>query len=71
MTDFNLSEKIVRRHNNKKYPYSEFHNCFLEKDVKEFIKRLKEEFCYTITHKENGNCSACEWIDKICGEELR
>lgn len=66
MTSFNLSEKIMRI--SKKY--RDF-DCIDIKDVKEFIRLLKE--------KCNKNCDECPFayingkceIDKLAGEKLK
>jgi len=39
-----------------------------EKDVKEFIKRLKEKFCYCT---RIYSCVNCATIDKLAGDEFK
>lgn len=44
---------------------------YWESDVKEFIKRLKERFCY-FPDKDGtpADCPNCDGIDKLAGEKL-
>jgi len=58
LTDFNLSDNWHGGHDQTYY---------LEEDVKEFIKRLKEGLKHfpIVNYKE-----ICEFIDKLAGEKL-
>lgn len=60
-TGFNLSEKIVRTVDVKGYPPSTIRT----RDVREFIKRLKERLKGNPFH-----ALALETIDKLAGKEL-
>ena len=70
--EFNLSEKI----RSKGHTLSD--DFIFEEDVKEFIRRLKEELCYEMTDKDSsrGNMDGIsqgmiwEEIDKLAGEKL-
>ena len=61
---FNLSKKVFQDFKGKD-------NIYFEKDVKEFIRRLKEE----ITKGCMGTSANCylikKEIDKLAGEELK
>jgi len=57
MTEFNLSDKRSYTH--------EAMNCYLEEDVKEFIRLLKEK----LQHYEQGEVGT--FIDKLAGKDLK
>jgi len=72
--EFNLSEKD---HNMSMMPGDEEEHMYLQKDIKEFIKRLKEEFsnlkinpnkAYAKPYKIFDMCIAT--IDKLAGDDL-
>jgi len=73
--EFNLSEKM------NKFDLDEYLDLFTKKDVKEFIKRLKEEIKHIkpkpqdpATMLNQGWIACCEKIlyeiDKLAGSEL-
>lgn len=78
--EFNLSEKFQFGEE-----FATGERFYLEEDVKEFIKRLKEDFvknfqdacAYQLLHRKNDeeaydlmNDWFCHKIDKLAGEEL-
>ena len=66
MKEFKLSEKI--EHSAREGHYWD---TLLVKDVKEFIRRLKEEFCRChLVCLTNVKCEHCQFIDKLAGEKL-
>lgn len=76
--EFNLSEKRVKKRS-KIHPYNN-QKYYLEEDVKEFIKRIKDvmnfaDFSDEVCSKEgkryrNIRNSWLEEIDKLAGKEL-
>jgi len=77
--EFNLSEKqyivitaIINAISTKKYnQIGGLLNMILEND-KEFIKRLKEEFCECEEFpKSDRICVYCNKIDKLAGDKLK
>jgi len=62
--DFNLSEKIIQKANG--------HNFVEDTNIKEFIKRLKEEIERVRPHDCNGFDRAIilNLIDKLAGEKF-
>ena len=60
--EFNLSKK--RQDTNKGTNFIRF--AYLEEDVKEFIRLLKERLCYC---KEDMECAHCQVINKLVGEK--
>ena len=66
MKEFNLSEKIVESGDREEQP-----DYIDVPDVKEFIRRLKEEIVLKEQHIEI-DCKdvLCEEIDKLSGKEL-
>jgi hypothetical protein len=69
--EFNLSEKIIRIGDRKRMQVN--CNCIYEEDVKEFIKRLKEELIKNIEKSEylTPYDIIRETIDKLAGEKLK
>ena len=67
MTEFNLSEK-TRSHYTSETGKEEIFDVIKFEDVKEFIRLLKDKFCYC--DKLNKDCRACEKIDKLAGDKL-
>jgi len=70
MNQFNLSDKIHQM------PFTENSNCINVKDVKEFIKQLKEEI-HSVCDMEtttNEDIIVLDWvsnkIDKLAGKDL-
>ena len=59
MEEFNLSDKRIKRNFSETYMYD-------EKDVKEFIKKLKRE-----TFELTGSYELHWFIDKLAGEKLK
>lgn len=65
MKEFNLSEKVIK-------PIEEWYaEVIYIKDVKEFIKRLKDTFCEEQRTDINIQCGSCEAIDKLAGDKLK
>lgn len=72
MTEFNLSKKIKTKHIFN-YEHQGFHSdpLLIEvEDVKEFIKKLKEEIKNTIDLDDTCSLRARKIIDKLSGEKL-
>jgi len=72
--EFDLSEKIICM----KHSYKTCKWAYLEEDVKEFIKRLKEDVWFVADGFRSGGCEeqACKsaiitTIDKLAGEKLK
>ena len=63
---FNLSDKEKNMNSN---PLSRYRGCFDSKDVKEFIKRLKEQLPKIQGTSEDTN-EICTFIDKLAGDKL-
>jgi hypothetical protein len=60
-----LSDKIYKLDNQEQKGF-----LYIE-PVKEFIKKLKEELCYSYTRGGCKNyCAICHGIDKLAGEKL-
>lgn len=68
MKDKPLSEKMHWENINGEHGYY----CFYEEDVREAVKKLKEEFCLDdfCDRHTIPQCNNCLKIDKIFGEEL-
>lgn len=64
MTEFNLSEKIEMYDTTDEPPF--FEEAIKSKDVKEFIRLLKEKVIDWCEEYENLNIE----IDKLAGEKL-
>lgn len=60
--EFNLSEKIIEETKFEDETILEEGNILFVKDVKEFIKKLKEELCELCTNNKI--------IDKLAGKDL-
>ncbi|KKK52477.1 hypothetical protein LCGC14_3104500, partial [marine sediment metagenome] len=62
---FILSSKRIKIHDISLNKY-----WYLKEDVKEFIKRLKEELCsnYRDDEKACNDCESCKEIDKLAGD---
>ena len=74
-TEFNLSEKMVFKGIDDNFHYDKYINdCIKIKDVKEFIRLLKEEFNkFTSVKGWDGKNKAyvLAWIDKLAGDKLK
>jgi hypothetical protein len=72
--DFNLSEKLRHSHNEQDLVTRHIHI----EEIKEFIKRLKEELCNEYLNTNNGSScdripqqSIIEKIDNLAGDDLK
>jgi hypothetical protein len=65
---FNLGDKVTIGRfaptNQSQFSY------YKEEDVKEFIRRLKEDFC-CCSEEDRGICYHCRVIGKLAGEKLK
>ena len=68
-TEWNLSEKMELC---LKFKGKKLHPVLDSKDVKEFIKRVKEELCNDFGIEDGGSCGVVESvIDKLAGDKLK
>ena len=70
MKEFNLSERRLIDHLEREDYLTAF---YLERDVKEFIKKLKEELCSDKVYcgdYDGYSCEEVKKIDKLAGKEL-
>jgi len=68
MKEFNLSEKLSKPYEVDIGEYT----CYIDvHDVKEFIKRLKEETLKNNTYPTKTYSEFCKIIDKLVGEKLK
>lgn len=66
LSDKIVKRKVIYRESSAKYP-----NYLKEEDVREFIKKLKEEFSHFVLHDDlNTNDKVSCVINKLAGEEL-
>ena len=65
MDNWNLSDRIINQEENRGYPLDD--QAILKEDVREFIKKLKDEFRNIA---EWSTKSIHVKIDKLAGEKL-
>jgi len=64
-----LSQKKIRHYDDRD---GKWHDLYEGKNVKQFIKDLKEEFCRChLVCLTNVKCVFCDFIDKLAGDELK
>jgi len=70
MKEFNLSEKVGGFITETELGYGEDGHLLTVKDVKEFIKRLKEKLSFMMNNSDYDEDSIMYVIDKLAGEKL-